>query len=80
MADVIKCDIYDHFEIACMRRSKVSLELHTGETITGVARDLQTRDGKEYLLLLNDEVETQVNLKEIDFMVIGETSQRIQIS
>ncbi len=80
MADVIKCDIYDHFEIACMRRSEVSLELHSGETINGVAHNLLTKDSKEFLIVKRDEGEHEINLKDIDILEFVKSGERVRVS
>jgi transcriptional antiterminator Rof (Rho-off) len=75
----IKCELYDHFEIACMRRSKVSLELHGGETVTGVANDLAAEEGKEFLLLITENGDRRVNLMHIDVLVFSGSPERISI-
>lgn len=80
MAEVIKCDLYDHFEIACMRRSAISLELHSGKTIAGVASDLVTKEAKEFLVLKTDNTEQQINLLDIDVLILSNSQQRIKIS
>ena len=80
MADVIKCDIYDHFEIACMRRSRVCLELHNGNTLVGTAVNLETRDRKEFLILDTDGSQSDVNLMDIDVLVFSDSGERFIIS
>lgn len=80
MANVIKCELYDYFEIACMRRSEVLLELHSGESIQGVARDLATKEGKEFIVLNADGVDRRINLKDIDVLVFAKSKERINIS
>jgi len=62
MADVIRCDLYDYFEIACMRHNRLVLELLNGDTLTGTAVNLKTAKGREWLLLNNDGVELEVDL------------------
>jgi len=80
MADVIKCSLYDHFEIACMRRSQISLELHSGETVSGVAANLAIKETKEFLFLETDVGEQQINLMDIDVLVFSQSGERIKIS
>lgn len=81
MADVIRCDLYDHFEIACMRREFIELQMKNGNTYRGSAIDLQTKDGREWLYL--DQVDLPqrlVDLREIEFLVFPKTGQSIKIS
>ena len=80
MADVIRCDLYDYFEIACMRRNKLVLELLNGDTLTGTAVNLKTEKGREWLLLNNDGTELEVDLKTIDVLVYTGTGERVRIS
>jgi len=80
MADVIKCALYDHFEIACIRRCHVVLELKSGENISGIAIDLKSKNGAEYLFLVADDGERRVNLMHIDVLVFSESGEKIIIS
>ncbi|MBL4673486.1 MAG: hypothetical protein JKX81_14600 [Arenicella sp.] len=80
MADVIKCALYDHFEVACIRRCTVLLELKNGETISGVAGDLKSKNGVEFLLLVTDDGQRSVNLMHIDVLVFSDSGERIIIS
>ena len=80
MANVIKCELYDYFEIACMRRYDVLLELHNGESIRGEAHNLITKEGKEFFLLNVDGAERRINLKDIDVLVFSKSGERINIS
>lgn len=54
-SDPIDCDIYDHLEIACMRREPLRITLTSGECLEGEAVDVGTQrvDGApaEYLVL-----------------------------
>lgn len=79
MADVIQCGLYDYFEIACMKRAEVSLELFDGSSVTGVAIDLEARNGKEFLLLQTNTGKCFVNLTDINFLVFAKTGERINI-
>lgn len=80
LTKVIKCELYDYFEIACMRRSSVLLELHNGESLSGVAFDLTSKDGKEFVVLKADDADLKINLKDITVLVFAKSGERINIS
>jgi len=80
MAKVIKCDLHDHFEIACMRQSRLTLELNNGETVSGIANDLEVRKGVENLVLKVGGGLQKVNLMDIDVLILSATGQRFSIS
>ena len=80
MADVIRCDLYDYFEIACMRQYQVVLELLNGNKIEGTATNLKTKQGREWLLLNVDGHTIEVDLKTVDVLVYKNTDERIKIS
>lgn len=81
MADVISCDLYDHFEIACMRREFVELQMQNGESVQGTAVDLKTKDGREWLLLDQTGIPRKpVDLREIEVLVFPKTGQSIRIA
>ena len=80
MAKVIKCDLHDHFEIACMRQSRLTLELNNGETVSGIANDLEVRKGVENLVLKVGGGLQKVNLMDIDVLILSATDQRFSIS
>ena len=80
MADVIRCDLYDYFEIACMRQYQVVLELLNGNEIEGTATNLKTKQGREWLLLKADGHTIEVDLKTVDVLVYRNTDERIKIS
>jgi transcriptional antiterminator Rof (Rho-off) len=63
-----------------MRRSKLLLELHGGETVTGEAINLETKGGKELLLLITGHGERQVDLMQIDVLEFLSGGERISIS
>ena len=69
MTDIISCEIHDYFEIACMRKSVIDLELHTKQLIGGVALDVFKRNGKEYLKL-----ETSSSIEDIELTSIASLS------
>jgi len=62
---IISCAIHDHFEIACMRASKINLVLHDGQCFNGVAKDLETKNKLEFLHL-----ETNKEIVKIDLLTI----------
>ncbi len=81
MADVIRCDLYDHFEIACMRREVIELKMKSGDTYRGMAADLQTKDGREWLFLDQlDLPQRRIDLREIEVLVFPKTGQSIKIA
>ena len=80
MADVIRCDLYDYFEIACMRQYQVVLELLDGNKIEGTATNLKTNQGREWLLLKADDHTIEVDLKTVDVLAYKDTDERIKIS
>ena len=80
MTNTIQCGLYDHFEIACMRLSQVSVELHNGETVVGIARNLETKEGKEFLLLNGTDGVREINLMDIDVLEFVKSGDRISIS
>lgn len=84
MDKIIACDIHDYFEIACMRRSAIRLFLHSGLLIEGQARDVLTKEGKEFLVLtLGDPSSKQtdvINLMDIKEMTLLDESKVIQVS
>jgi len=49
VSKLISCDQHDHFEIACMHRSRVSLTLRNKEVLNGVAQTLVNKNGREWL-------------------------------
>jgi len=64
---IISCDIHDHFEIACMRRSQIFITMHNGQEHSGVAQDLETKDKHELLHLKKNDEE---NILKIDLLDI----------
>ena len=47
----IACGAYDELEVLAMHREAVQVCLHNGEHVQGLACDLSTHDGVEFLLL-----------------------------
>ncbi len=45
----ISCDLYDHFEIAAMRKTPVIIHLKNGEKIDGIIKTMTTQNSVEYL-------------------------------
>ena len=82
MKKIISCDVHDHFEIACMRQSEVSLKLHNGQIITGRAKDLVTENKVEYVCLeiTDQEQHERINLIDINTLTIKGSDSPIMIS
>ena len=49
---MIKCDIYDYIEIACLYKIEVLLTLHSGEEVIGVASTTSINSDKEEFLVV----------------------------
>lgn len=84
MKTIIACDVHDYFEIACMRRLAVQLLLHSGVSIEGLASDLITTEGREFLVIeLPDRQSTQnevINLMDIKTLTLLSESKVIPVS
>ena len=81
MKKIISCNIHDHFEIACMRRSKIALTLHNGSVVEGQAIDLVTKDKNEFIYLkVQDQEVEQINLLEIKTLRVHPAEEIIQVS
>jgi len=81
MTKIIKCNVHDYFEIACMHRSQITLTLDNGKTVQGHAIDLVTKNKNEFIHLLTAEkIEKHINLLEIDTLKIKGSEELIYIS
>ncbi len=81
MTKIISCHIHDHFEIACMRRSEITLRLHNSNVIKGQAFDLETKNKNEFICLTStDNKKERINLLEINTLQIGNSKELIQVS
>ena len=49
---MIKCDVHDYVEIACLYKIEVLLTLLSGEEITGVASTTSINSDKQELLVI----------------------------
>ncbi|NLS43182.1 Rho-binding antiterminator [BEV proteobacterium] len=47
----INCDDYDSLEATCRQHLTLTLELRSGETLTGKAKDIISRKQVEYLVV-----------------------------
>jgi Rho-binding antiterminator len=56
---MIKCDIHDYVEIACLYKIEVLLTLHSGEEITGVASTTSINSDKHEMLVITQGEDTQ---------------------
>ena len=80
MAKTISCDIHDYFEIACMRKSFIHIDLHTKQCLEGVALDVFARKGKEYLKIETKNSIQEVELTNIKSLKAREDSEPIRVS
>jgi len=81
MTKIISCNIHDHFEIACMHRSKITLCLHNGETIQGRAVDLITKNKNEFIKIsLENKTDKSINLLEINTLKVDNSEELIKVS
>lgn len=55
MAIPISCNLHDYLEIACMYHYQVKIELKDNQLLEGKAMDIVIADGREYLILENDQ-------------------------
>ena len=66
MTKLISCDIHDHFEIVCMRKSLITVTTKSGETISGQASNICINaDKQEQLLVTQNDTITTVDLTDI---------------
>lgn len=80
MSKPINCDVHDHFEIACMRRATVEIELKTNVSIRGLALDVFARKGKEFLSIQTDELAQEIELSSIEALTFSDDGRRIKVS
>ena len=81
MTKIIRCSVHDHFEIACMHRSKITLSLHNGDVIKGQAIDLITENKNEFICLKsNDNEKERINLLEINTLQVDGSKSLIHVS
>ena len=81
MTKIISCNVHDHFEIACMHRSKITLSLHDGQIIKGQAVDLITKNKNQFIYLTTQENENEhINLLDINTLKIEGSDNLIHIS
>jgi Rho-binding antiterminator len=52
---IMRCDLQDYVEIACMFHYQLELELHSGKRLIGRAHDTKVEEKVEYLVLLEQE-------------------------
>ncbi len=68
--NLLRCDLQDYFEAACVKRYELSLKLSDGQNQTGTAQDLRTRDQREFLVLSTKAGEVEIDLTEIRKAVV----------
>ena len=65
----IACHIHDYIEIACLYHFEIELTLRDGDTVAGRARTTRVgADHHEYLVLIQQGFEREVDLAEISSM------------
>lgn len=79
MTEIINCEVHDHFEIACMRRALVEVQFKNGETISGRAIDLQSKDGKEYFTMEVERGKYECNLKDLSTLTFIDSGKSINV-
>lgn len=47
----IQCQLYDYIEIACMRRYQLDIEIKSGDTIRGRAKQTLIKEKQEFLVI-----------------------------
>ena len=80
MSRVVNCDVHDHFEIACMRRSLINVELHSKQLLEGVALDVFARKGQEYLKIKTENLIQDIELTDIAFLRFKDDGKLIKVS
>ena len=80
MSKVVNCDVHDHFEIACMRRSLINVELHSKQLLEGVALDVFARKGQEYLKIKTENLIQDIELTDIAFLRFKDDGKLIKVS
>ena len=82
MKKIISCDVHDHFEIACMRRSEVSVTLHNAKTINGYAKDLITKNKMEYfcITITDQDQDEIINLIDINTLRVKGIDATVKVS
>ena len=46
----VSCALHSEYELLAMQRATITLQLQTGESLSGVISDITTRAGEEFLL------------------------------
>ena len=80
MNKIISCDIHDHFEIACMRRAKVTITMHNDVLHSGTALDLETKNKREYLHLKTEKSVLKIDLLDIKTLQFSGDGTLIPVS
>lgn len=66
MKTMICCDVHDYFEIVCMRKSHITITMHSDEKVSGEASDIVLNQEKqECLLMMINDVLHSIILTEI---------------
>lgn len=73
MNQLIKCDLHDYLEIACMFHYQVKLTFKNGDKIQGTAGNIVLEIGREFLVLEPtdlDGIAQKVAINELAFMTV----------
>ena len=54
MKTTISCDVHDYFEIVCMRKSQITITLHSEEKVSGEASDIILNQEKQECLQVRE--------------------------
>jgi len=54
MKTSISCDVHDYFEIVCMRKSQITIKLHSKKTVSGEASDIILNQEKQECLQMRE--------------------------
>ncbi len=66
MKTMISCDVHDYFEIVCMRKSQITITLHSGQKISGEASNIIADNKREeQLTIINKGLTTAIKLTDI---------------
>jgi Rho-binding antiterminator len=65
----ISCAAYEGLELSCMLRQSITLQLHDGQQLSGIALDLVHREQIEYLQIQCETNVPLIRLDQIAFML-----------
>ncbi|WP_196140386.1 Rho-binding antiterminator [Aliikangiella sp. G2MR2-5] len=77
---IIRCSLQDYFESACVQQAKIKLLLKDGTELSGVAKDLNTRNKCEWLMLQVAEDNREIDLMDIEQLEFLRTGEKIKLA